>query len=260
MHSRIRVYSHVAVAILTGLTLSLAVTLALSLTPQATGRSQVEIFSPALYTTTFTYTQYLPIVVQQLQLPCDLSGHATLHGAPTNVVLGLSQFITGNKTTIYTTSTDLNGKFCFSNVPVLASCDNSKFGQGYAVQFGYGLEVPSREYAMGWSTPMLSRCQATQVYTAIYAELSDITVLAPHDGITVTLPVTFSWEHPSANSGSYFLSIGSCSPVFMGTATTYILWDKSCEKPWLPTYWNIRQESNNSIWESQVHSLTIQWP
>jgi hypothetical protein len=256
MQSMTGAYNRLGIAILTGLLMSLTVISTLSNTAQASHRSFGSSSFPATFTTTMTYTQYLPIIAQQSL--CDISGYATLNGVPTQVVLGLGQFIAWTKTTIYTTTTDSNGRFCFSNVPILPSCDNNF---GYDAYFGFGLEVPSKVYAAAWSSPMLPRCQATQIYTDIHAELSDITVLTPPDDITVTLPVTFSWTHPSVGSGSYSIFVGSCSPVNVGSATTYLLWDESCEKPWLPTYWYIMQATDNGMWwYSQGHSLTIQWP
>ncbi len=256
MHSITGAYTRLGIAILAGLSMSLMVIAILSNTAQASVRDFGSGSFPATFTTTLTYTQYLPIIIRQSS--CDVSGYATLNGVPTHVVLGLGQRITWTKTTIYTTTTASNGEFCFNNVPVLPSCSNEF---GYDVYFGFGLEVPSKAYAAGWSTPFLPRCQATQLYTDIHAELSDITSLTPPDDITVTLPVTFSWAHPGAASGSYLIFVGSCSPVNVGSATTYVLWDESCEKPWLPTYWYIMQETESGMWwDSQVHSLTIQWP
>jgi hypothetical protein len=71
----------------------------------------------------YTHTVFLPIIAQHN--PCILSGKTTLNGNPTSVVLGLSQVITSGKTILYTITTDLNGDFCFRNVPILPSCDNS---------------------------------------------------------------------------------------------------------------------------------------
>ncbi len=205
--------------------------------------------------TNYTYTEFLPIIMRQY--PCDFGGYATLNNAPVTVVLGLSQATPQGKSTIYTTTTNQDGTFCFSNVPILSSCDSR---YGYAVYFGGSLPVPSQEYATIWSSALYPRCQASQVYTDIHAELSDITVLTPTDGITATLPVTFSWIHPSVPNGYYSILIGDCWPVDIGYSTTYVLRDMKCTlKPWAPTYWYINENTGGAR-QSHYHWLTIQQP
>lgn len=203
--------------------------------------------------TIFTNTIFIPILVQEN--PCILSGKTTLNGNPTSVVLGLSQVTALNKTMLYTVTSDLNGNFCFRDVPILPSCD---YSNGYAVSFGHKLPVPGPQYASSWDTGLLHRCEASQVYADIQAELSDITILSPADHSTVTLPVTFSWSHPSVANGSYLLFIGHgvCFPVNVGYATTYVFNNPNCEKPGLPVDWYLLEHGGGTR-ISQPHQINI---
>jgi hypothetical protein len=203
--------------------------------------------------TIFTNTVFLPIIFQEN--PCILSGKTTINGNPTSVILGLYQVTTSNKTMLYTMTTDLNGDFCFRNVPILPSCDNS---YGYAIGFGYKLPVPGPQYASSWTTGLLHRCEASQAYTDIQAELSDVTILSPAENITVTLPITFSWSHPAVVNGSYLLFVGhgACFPINVGYATTYVFNDPNCEKPGLPVDWYLLEQGGGTR-ISQPHQINI---
>jgi len=253
MVSTAKAYGQIGLIILVGSSMSLIL---LTLLGGITKAATYHFDSPQeVSATTYTYTEFLPIMMRQY--PCDFSGYATLNNAPTTVVLGLSQATPRDKTTIYTTTTNQDGTFCFSNVPILSSCDS---GYRYAVYFGYLLPAPSQEYAIGWGSALYPRCQASQVYTDIHAELSDITVLTPTDSITATLPITFSWIHPSVPNGYYSIRIGDCWPVNVGYSTTYVLRDMGCTlKPWAPTYWYVNENAGGTR-QSQYHWLTIQLP
>ncbi len=206
-----------------------------------------------LDSTIYTNTIFLPIIAQQNS--CILSGKTTLNGNPASVVLGLFQVITVSKTMLYTMTTDLNGDFCFRNVPLLPLCDNS---YGYAIGFGYNLPVPGPQYAASWDTGLLYRCEASQVYTDIQAELSDVTILTPADNVTVTLPITFSWSHPSVINGSYLLFIGNgaCFPLYVGYANTYVFNDPSCFKPGWPVDWYLLEQGGGTR-ISKPHQIYI---
>jgi hypothetical protein len=206
--------------------------------------------------TTDTFLVYLPFIMRQF--PCEISGYATLNNAPASVTLGLSQATPMNKATIATTTTGSDGKFCFNDVPVLASCDSN---YGYAVYFGYGLEVPSREYVAGWGTNLLSRCAPTQVYTNIQAELSDLTILSPPEGITASVPITFSWTHPDVPSGYYALIFDTCSPITVGYTTTITFTELPvCIIPEKTSLWYIAETTLDSVRESQAHAIRFQSP
>jgi hypothetical protein len=251
MQSIPKPYSHLGLAVLMGLGMSLIVFVMLGSIPRANADNHT--LSPS--STAYTNTLFLPIVFNQPL--CDVSGHATLNSAPAKVTLQLlqSQFI--DLTPIYTITTGTDGGFCFQNVPVLSSCGAD---YGYYVRFKNDSGNPDKEYAAYWSTNLLSRCSASQMYTNVQAELSDIIALTPQDAITTTLPVTFSWLPLTGMDANYFLFIGSaCSPIHMGQATTYVFNTRYCEKPWLPTRWWIMAKYANGFKDSQEHSLMIQW-
>ena len=247
MISRARKYVYLVGAMLAGLSLSLLIMVTLyRADPVAASSAKTDLAD-----TTYTNAVFFPIIYQPD--PCILSGKTTLNGNPTSVVLGLSQVITWNKTTLYTITTDLDGEFCFRNLPILPACDNS---YGYAVGFGHKLPVPGPQYAASWDTGLLQRCAASQVYTDIQAELSDVTILMPVDNISVTLPITFSWSHPSVINGSYLLFVGDCFPVNVGHATTYTFNTAGCYKPWLPVTWYLL-EFGGGTRHSQMHQIFI---
>jgi hypothetical protein len=206
------------------------------------------------FSISFTYTVFLPLIASYKS--CDVSGDATQYGQPvSNTLFGLSYSTwEGSHFTIYTTTTTEDGRFCFSSVPLLPACR----GFWYSVYFGYGLSVLQEDFAAGWATSLV-RCEATQVFTDIHAELSDITVLTPLDNVTVTLPVTFSWIHSAVENGYYSLQFADCWPTITAgySATLTFASLPQCVTAGIPITWHL-EENAGGIRKSRTHTVTFQ--
>jgi len=201
-------------------------------------------------------TIFLPTVMYNRV--CDFDGSATLNGNPVrDVVVGLNQSepVIG-KFTVLTSTTDAQGGFCFSNTPILTSCDHQT---GYSVYFGNDLPLEIQGTTHSWHSGLLLRCQPEQAYHQLQAELSDIAVLTPTDFITTSTPVTFSWMQSGSPESRYTLFIGICGPFDVGTATSFVL-SEWCGKPWEPTEWHINEETSSYRKTSQSHFVTLSSP
>ncbi len=202
----------------------------------------------------YTHTIFLPVVTSHK--PCDVSGYATLHTQPvSNTVFGLSYSSwEGVHALAYTTTTAENGLFCFSSVPLLPSCR----GWWYHVYFGYGLTPPQEDYATGWAASLV-RCDVTQVFTNIHAELSDITILTPADDMIVALPATFSWADPAIKNGYYSFQFDNCwETITAGYSTSVTITSlPQCVSAGVPTTWHLQEITNGTRW-SRTHTVTFQ--
>src|SRR5258708_1850176 len=167
---------------------------------------------------TGTSQLWLPIVLENY--PCPIGGTMTLNSAPVSVTLRLLQFDSPKKAYVDTTQSGADGRFCFPEVPLLSPCTNGDLG--YAVVFGYDLPVPNRAYLRGWQSRVLPRCTPDQIYPDLHTDLADITVVAPSDGVTVTIPITFSWTYPGPQTGFFALSF-PCAFFAVGITTTYTM-------------------------------------
>jgi len=103
----------------------------------------------------------------------------------------------------------------------------------------------------GWGTRLLPRCEASQVYTDIHAELSDITVLTP---LTVLRP---HCQSPLAGASRCGDALTQLALVIVAsecwTRNDLCAHRHACIlKPWVPTYWYINEDDGGTR-HSQYH-------
>jgi hypothetical protein len=204
----------------------------------------------------YTHTVFLPLLAARK--PCDISGWATLNGVPVSgAVFSLGYyFVLGSYAPeVYSTTSATNGEFCFTSVPTLP-CPGFFYMLG-----GKSVEatLPQGQYARSWGISGLQRCTPAQTYRDLQVELSDISIVTPSDDITVTIPVTFQWTHPSVETGYYEIQFGNCWDTIIAGYTNTVVMNQipACVTAGIPITWWIAERSNGFV-SSQIHTVTLQ--
>jgi CSLREA domain-containing protein len=142
----------------------------------------------------FPYSVYLPLV-RNNRPSSGIYGYVTDNGAPAvGVTLDLERLTGSTLTTVQTTTTQADGSFAFTMAPSLGS------GQRYGV--GYWGTVPTR---LGyWTTKQIDTYTAGSIVHIGDFDIANVTLIAPSNGVSVTLPYTFQWTpRPIAPSDTY---------------------------------------------------------
>gem|GEM_PF-3648661 len=159
-----------------------------------------ELHSTASISFTPAYTTYLPLISRPF-VPAGIYGRITYQGAPvtnTQVELWRCDYNGTNwicsSLNVLTTTTDLDGRYQFTSAPSLQA------DQKYRVKFME--DAPG--YLSWWDSFSINIYTAGQTIAGGSFDVADITLLAPADGITATLPLHFQWvPRPATPSDSY---------------------------------------------------------
>lgn len=211
--------------------------------------------SPSV-STEYTHTTFLPLIaVQKL---CDFSGRATLNGVPVSGALFRlgRYFVLGSYVPeVYSATSAMNGEFCFPSVATLP-CPGFYYTLG-----GNSITStqPQGHYARLWGVAGFQRCDISQVYRDIHAELSDITVITPSDDVTVTMPVTFQWMHSGVETAYYEVQFNTCSDTIIAGYTNTVTMNQipACITAGMPITWWVVEHANDYV-VSQIHTITLQ--
>lgn len=131
--------------------------------------------------------------------PAGIYGRVTLGGAAAGSV-GLDlRFYNGSSwSTRMSTTTNSNGDYLFSNPPSLSS------GQIYYVLYRNPSSTPNGRLWGWYGADITSYTSGTRVHGGDF-DIKDITMRAPSDGSSVTLPYTFRWDLRGITSDRYRL-------------------------------------------------------
>lgn len=131
--------------------------------------------------------------------PAGIYGRVTLGGAAAGGV-GLDlRFYNGSSwSTRMSTSTNSNGDYLFSNPPSLSS------GQKYYVRYLNPSSTPNGRLWGWYGADITSYTSGTRVPGGDF-DIKDVTLRAPSDGSSVTLPYTFRWDLRGISSDHYRL-------------------------------------------------------
>jgi hypothetical protein len=161
---------------------------------------RAELHSTVSISVTPAYTTYLPLISRPF-VPTGIYGHITYQGSPvTNTQVELwrcdyngTNWICSSLNAL-TTTTDLDGYYQFTSAPSL------QVDQKYRVRFLK--DAPG--YLSWWDSFSIYTYTAGQTIAGGTFDVADITLLAPADGITATLPLHFQWiPRPATPSDSY---------------------------------------------------------
>ena len=173
----------------------------------------------------YTHKNYLSLIAKEFNpRPAGIAGSVTLNGASVaDVPVNLCDFSAGACSSVFTTTTDLQGNYVFMNTSSLPA------GHAYYAYFSNRDDTPGRLWY--WQTSKLGSYKAGARADLPAFEISDIALVAPAAGATVSLPVTFEWKpRASAPKESYEFNLygSDYKPLFwtdpsLGHVSTYTL-------------------------------------
>jgi hypothetical protein len=149
------------------------------------------------FSTTLTYTLYLPLV---LQPPGRLYGQVLENGVPAVGVPVTLYFCRDYEQTfavvcfdtqVFNTVTDEAGRYEFTDMPTLIVTGSLMLPQTYQMVWNRFGSDPNR--LLRWQSRKLSSYTAGDVVDIGDFDISGIQLIAPRAGSVVTFPVTFQW-------------------------------------------------------------------
>ena len=183
---------------------------------------------------------YLPLIASNR--PCDIGGQTVVNGYPIQdiTVLLSAQFFDSLPSVVMTATTNVDGNFCFSDVPPLSSCRG--------LWYGLGIQQPiitsSESFVSSWSLSTLHRCEEDQTYRDISIELADFEIITPTENLTVSLPIQFDWKRlVESEYYTLFWTQASCQYTtrwYTNTSSIEIAEVPDCFDINQPIYWRIR--------------------
>jgi len=162
------------------------------------------------------HTVFLPFVTRPGN---RIYGFVTDGGVPASgVELALQLFNGVSSTTVVTTTTGIDGRYLFHNIPPLLP-DTS-----YYVEY-FNLSDPTNLFL--WQTRELGTFTSTSVEHIGDFDLANVGLIAPEDFALINLPHTFEWTPRLATpTDTYFLGLydGTMNPIEpVGNAGSYEL-------------------------------------
>lgn len=205
-------------------------------------------------TTIVTQETHLPIVLSQRAV---ISGHVTQNGASlTGASVSLLWVAPWFKHpgTVVTTVTDENGNYQFVNI---RSTMTSTVGQGE--QFRAMIRGD-----LTWYTPLITYTAGTD-YMFPTVDTTNLTLLDPTEGATITLPYTFSWTvRPNSPTDSYGVNffwapgiLGEVEVGYNGSAVVPLSILQGNEYPYVD--WFVRVHSPNGFGDTEMKRIHFSW-
>lgn len=172
----------------------------------------------------YTHKNYLPWITKEFNTRQGVAGRITLNGAPAaDVTVNLCKFSGEDCSSVFTTTTSLQGDYVFMNASSLIA------GQAYFAYYSNRDDTPGRLWY--WQTPKLYTYAAGTRADLPAFEISDIAMVSPAASATTSLPATFVWKsRTSAPKDSYEFNLygSNYKPLFwtdpkLGHVSTYTL-------------------------------------
>lgn len=147
---------------------------------------------------------YLPAIMDNFQGAGGgtkgISGKVTDGGkAAAGIKLDLRRYDNNGEITVKSTTTDAKGAYLFSGVPSLGA------GQTYYVRFGPNDDNEKRLYF--WFGPDITSYVSGTAVSGSDFDISDVALLKPDPGATVSLPVTFQWQRRGVAGDDYVVEL-----------------------------------------------------
>jgi hypothetical protein len=147
---------------------------------------------------------YLPAIMDNFQGAGGgakgISGKVTDGGkAAADIKLDLRRYDNNGEVTVKSTTTDAKGAYLFSGVPSLGA------GQTYYVRFGPNDDNEKQLYF--WFGPDITSYVSGTAVSGSDFDISDVVLLKPTPGATVSLPITFQWQRRGVAGDDYVVEI-----------------------------------------------------
>lgn len=165
---------------------------------------------------------YLPIVLTAPTGPAGLSGLITQNGVPApNIPVHIVDFFRAGYTVVLTTTTNAQGEYFFPT----DTLDIDYWVSRSLTVFGAEAPDPETRALRCASSPLPeSFFPPTQAQRMPTFDIAAISVDAPGDGITTTLPVSFTWTPvPSAFNVSYSLDLRMPAIIVIGNPAGFAI-------------------------------------
>lgn len=148
---------------------------------------------------------YLPVHMDNFQSgggggAKGISGKVTdSNTAAPGVALDLRRYNANDEVTVKSTTTNSQGAYLFSGVPALGA------GQTYYVRYGPNDMDDTRLYL--WFGPDIKSYSSGTAVSGSDFDISDVVLLKPDPGATVSLPVTFQWQRRGVAGDDYVVEL-----------------------------------------------------